>query len=261
MYDYDTHSSGITLTNYLCNNEPYVKIPSSINNSHVVKIGDNCFSGHSEIKEIIVPSTVSEIGYAAFANCDYLENIELPDSIIKIGQCAFQDCKSLMHITLPPLVECLETGMFGFCYHVKEVILPTNLKHIEAHAFYRSGLRQLQLPESVITIEDGAFHGTACELITSLPIEDRWYNTWPFNETVRHSDWGSGIICDYKGDACGVWLEITVDFSDKKKCFFLPNDLVKITFEKADSQALAIKRYPLTKDSENSYKLWRRGLM
>ena len=58
------------------------------------------FPEKSDIKEYVIPTSVTKIMWCAFHGCSSLQSIDIPNSVIKIGDWAFHDCNSLEHIYL-----------------------------------------------------------------------------------------------------------------------------------------------------------------
>ncbi|MDE6479823.1 MAG: leucine-rich repeat protein, partial [Muribaculaceae bacterium] len=60
------------------------------------------FEGMDQLKDVIVPETVTEIGAGAFAGCENIESLTLP-GVTSIGEGAFEGCDNLTSILLPSL--------------------------------------------------------------------------------------------------------------------------------------------------------------
>ncbi|MDE6291285.1 MAG: C10 family peptidase, partial [Muribaculaceae bacterium] len=60
------------------------------------------FEGMDQLKDVIVPETVTEIGAGAFAGCENIESLTLP-GVTSIGEGAFEGCGNLTSILLPSL--------------------------------------------------------------------------------------------------------------------------------------------------------------
>ncbi len=58
-------------------------------------LGDEAFSGCTELTEVVLPEGVTEIGMWAFSDCTSLKSITLPKGLTRIGDGAFYDCDSL----------------------------------------------------------------------------------------------------------------------------------------------------------------------
>ena len=62
-----------------------------------------------EVKDIVIPNTVSSISNYAFYNCENISSVKIPESVKSIGSDAFGGCKKLFDIyclpTTPPTAE------------------------------------------------------------------------------------------------------------------------------------------------------------
>ncbi|MBO4705732.1 MAG: leucine-rich repeat domain-containing protein, partial [Spirochaetaceae bacterium] len=59
------------------------------------------YYGNTEIKKVIIPSSVKTIGNSAFNGCENLTEITIPSSVTSIGKWAFEQCSNLTEITIP----------------------------------------------------------------------------------------------------------------------------------------------------------------
>ncbi|MCM1315656.1 MAG: leucine-rich repeat protein [Prevotella sp.] len=110
-----------------------VEIPDKIDGKTVRDIGDNAFSGCSELSQIIIPDCVKNIKQSAFNGCSNLTTIDLPDNLSTIGSCAFANC--------------------GFT----EVTIPESVVTIDCLAFAATPITTITIPKNVETIGEGAF--------------------------------------------------------------------------------------------------------
>ncbi len=159
LFLYEKQDTSVMLVGYLTDNVRSVMIPSVIEDTPVVSIGDSCFFCHSEIESISFPNSVKRIGVGAFAMCKNIKELVLPDSVEEIGMFAFRDCKGLTKVILPCHLKVLRNGVFAFCSLSPNVDmqLPKELEVIETHAFYGAGLFDLVIPDSVREIQPNAF--------------------------------------------------------------------------------------------------------
>ncbi|MDE5871913.1 MAG: leucine-rich repeat domain-containing protein, partial [Muribaculaceae bacterium] len=70
------------------------------------------FEGMDQLKDVIVPETVTEIGAGAFAGCENIESLTLP-GVTSIGEGAFEGCDNLTSILLPALGSGVSSGKPG----------------------------------------------------------------------------------------------------------------------------------------------------
>ena len=80
-----------------------IKVPLEAVNRYgrkvpVIAIGQQTFSGSTEVTDIILSSNITMIGDGAFAGCSSLERITLPKGIKRIGENTFAGCTKLRDI-------------------------------------------------------------------------------------------------------------------------------------------------------------------
>ena len=182
----------------VCNTEPFaLDIPASVKiidycafqtcdwlagvtlHDGLEKIGDGAFR-HTSIERITIPATVTEIEPAAFANANKLKSIK-----VKRGNKVYDSrggCNAIIESASDRLVQaCVTTkipegikiiGRNAFKGVEKESIeIPLSVVEIENGAFFGCGLRgTLVIPGSVKSIGKYAF--TACRGIDSLVVEE-----------------------------------------------------------------------------------------
>jgi hypothetical protein len=103
-----------------------------------------------------VPNGVRTIGECAFSGMN-LKSILLPVSLCFIGKHAFADCRNLESVTIPKSVDVIREGCFDGCVSLKEVQLPKSLYSIHSHAFTRTNLKGVVLPDGIQGIAPSAF--------------------------------------------------------------------------------------------------------
>ena len=97
----------------------------------VTSIGDEAFSGCSDIVSITIPDTVESIGDSAFSYCIGLGQIDLPDVLKTIGNESFKGCYSLTSIKIPSSVTSIGENAFAECHKLLEVISDPSLNITE----------------------------------------------------------------------------------------------------------------------------------
>ncbi|MBR6316578.1 MAG: leucine-rich repeat protein [Lachnospiraceae bacterium] len=80
------------------------KIPASVVVGRkaypVTKIGDNAFSGCTNLTTLVIGKNVKIIGKNAFKNCKKLKTVTIPAKVYKIGKGAFYGCKKLKKVVI-----------------------------------------------------------------------------------------------------------------------------------------------------------------
>ena len=84
------------------------RIPSQIKGYKVIGVANNAFSGHREIKKIIMPNSLEYVGEKAFYNCTSLSSFSWSKNLNEVGVDAFlntqfytnllKDTKSMFHL-------------------------------------------------------------------------------------------------------------------------------------------------------------------
>ena len=77
----------------------------------------DAFLACSNLKKIVIPSTVEEISAECFSKCYTLEEVVLNEGLKKIGEYAFSDCLKLKRIAIPSTanIKLIEKNAFDEC--------------------------------------------------------------------------------------------------------------------------------------------------
>ena len=76
---------------------------------------------YTEIKELVIPNSVTDINNYAFSDCSGLTSVTIPNSVTSIGYSAFKNCTGLTSITIPSSVTSIGGGAF-YCCDIPTVI-------------------------------------------------------------------------------------------------------------------------------------------
>lgn len=182
-------------------NLTHVDIPNSVK-----EIGARAFQGCENIENIILPDNLTKIENSTFFDCKHLESIYLPKSISEIGSYAFYNCNNLKNLILPQELKLIRESAFKYCNGIENITIYPELTTIEQGAFqyaliknvwiidlsawcnvridntfssplvYAENfyignelLRNLIVPEDVITIAEGCFNGYKALESVTLP--------------------------------------------------------------------------------------------
>lgn len=106
--------------------------------------------------------------YVFYSNSK-IEQIIMPNQITSVGMFAFKECSNLKSITLSNNLKSLGDSCFWNCFSLKELNVPTSLEKIEPYAFWNTGIKTIDIPESVKEIGLGAFN--ECSLLEKVYIK------------------------------------------------------------------------------------------
>ena len=106
-----------------------------------------------------IPDSVTSIGTVAFTGCKNLKNIVIPNSVTDIGEIkTFDDCTSLTSITIPNGVTSIGSWTFRNCASLKSITIPNSVTYIGWQSFVLcESLTSITIPDSVTQIEQRAF--------------------------------------------------------------------------------------------------------
>ncbi len=152
--------------------------------NRLLSISEDCFLSSHLLKTINLPKSVKTIGDQAFQNSG-VQSINL-EGVEKIGIRAFSQCKDLKTVELADAVklqaeafkasglvylelniEDIPTGCFANCTHLENIKL-SNTKYIRFSAFENSGLKELNLPNTVVSLGNEICRG--CRGLKSIHI-------------------------------------------------------------------------------------------
>lgn len=153
----------------------YVVLPEG-----VAYIGDYAFKG-TQILDIDIPSTVTSIGQYAFAGTSVRSVNFKEDSKLKyIGKAAFEGCTSLKQFIMPNTVtelgeyvayrEDYYSYTFNGCTNLEKLSFSDALQILGYNVCQGcSNLKEVHLPQSVVSIDDYAFYETLSLRKINLP--------------------------------------------------------------------------------------------
>lgn len=152
---------------------------------------------NDNIKEIIIPNSITSIGFYAFAGCAGITEFIIQNSVTSLGDCAFYACSNLISVTIPDSVISIGGYVFAACASLTTVTIPNSVTSIGDYAFHNcSGLTEITIPNSVTSIGTRAFN-----LCTSLASVTCLATTPPNLGTVPFSNLATTICTVPEGSA------------------------------------------------------------
>ena len=98
----------LTKTNYTGDIAGWCNIKFGYGEANPMYHSHNFYINDQEIKDLVIPNSVTSIGNRVFSGCSSLTSITIPNSVTSIGKSAFSGCSSLTSITCeaenPPTV-------------------------------------------------------------------------------------------------------------------------------------------------------------
>ncbi len=240
-----------------------------------IYLGDNPLSyakhiysdENTEIKDLVIPNSVTSIGHSTFSGCSGLTSITISNSVTSIGSSAFRNCSGLTSITIPNSVTSIGDNAFSGCGNsvsveinsnailsknytsssslvnifgdqVQNYIIDNDVTTIGSYAFYGcSGLTSITIPNSVTSIGSSAFEG--CTGLTSVTIPNSvtsiGYSAFR-NTKLKSVTIGAGVL-SIRDDAFSgakpvkvIWLTNTPPSGYERvggKVNYVANDLYK----------------------------------
>ncbi len=163
----------------------YKKMPSGITSiklpSTVAEIVPVTFCGFRDLISIQIPDAVTEIGYDTFYNCIRLKKVIFPACLESMTFSAFEKCTSLDTIQISKestKYQC-KAGMLlskdgkelvWVQPKIEQLTIPYGVRTIGERATQFSYVKNISIPESVLSIEDWAFTSNS---IRSIQISDK----------------------------------------------------------------------------------------
>ena len=122
----------------------------------------------NEIKDLVLPNSLTTIGSFVFYGCSGLKSVTIPNSVLSIGNEAFYYCTGLTKVAIGNSVIGIGDKAFSSCSSLTSVTIPNSVTSIGREAFdYCTGLTNITIPNSVTSIGTYAFNRTT------------WFNNKP----------------------------------------------------------------------------------
>ena len=165
--DFDHYTSNpLAYARYLYLNGEEVRelvIPHS-----VTSIGRYAFYNHSGLTSVTIPNSVKSIGGYAFRGCSGLTSVTIGNSVTSIGDYAFESCPRLTSVTIPNSVKSIGRNTFEDCSGLTSVTIGNSVENIWYRAFASCPelIDVYCYAENVPSTESDAFNGSYPEYAT-----------------------------------------------------------------------------------------------
>ncbi len=139
-----------------------ITIHDTYNEKLVTGIAAKAFTNNQNLTKVNISNSIKTIGSSAFKSCTSLTSVNFDkDSKLDIVQDnTFEACSELKVINLPKSLKTIGPNAFGYCSKLDSLILPDYLEMIKSNAFIKTAISELNLPNSLIKIDNYAFHET-----------------------------------------------------------------------------------------------------
>ena len=126
--------------------------------SNPLYYAQHLFLNGSEVKDLVIPSSVTSIGQYAFYRFNGLTSVSFANSVTTIGEGAFYECQGLTSVVFTNSVTTIGKQAFYYCSGLTNVSFGNSVTTIDQEAFELcSGLTSIEIPNSVEFIGFEAF--------------------------------------------------------------------------------------------------------
>lgn len=178
----------------------------------VKEIGQSAFEGCTALESISIGKRVRTIGDWAFCHDISLKELAIPSNVLTLGGGCFYGCSSMTKAVIGNGVQGLPAGKsysfssnnayeythgcFENCLALAEVEIGDGVTSIGFDAFAGTALVNVEIPDSVITIENGAFYD--CDQLVTVNIGDGvttiGEDVFAFCDVLKNVHIGKGVV-------------------------------------------------------------------
>ncbi len=204
----------------------------------ISSIPPRAFANRTEIKEVIIPDSVTSIGVGAFRGCTNLEKVTLPAQLLEIQNRAFLGCSMLKEIICPPNLEKIGDDAFAECRSLVNVQLSQRILRagygIGDDAFSKCYSLSEESKSAILSVSDKAYRINAYNADSDLMNVDyarkeeapdkfqmRLDNPYDSFYVVIYAMDDGDIICE---DYHSFPFEEKTDYTGNKKRYNLSDD-------------------------------------
>mgnify|MGYP002522852594 CR=1 FL=1 len=126
-------------------------------NSNPLSYAHHLYLDGKEIKDLVIPNSVTSIGNSAFSGYSALTSITIPNSVTSIGHEAFSGCTGLTDITIPNSVTNIGGSAFSWCINLTSITIPNSVTSVGRYAYYETAWYDNQ-PDGVVYVGKVAYN-------------------------------------------------------------------------------------------------------
>ena len=142
--------SGLTKAEF-ASIESLCKISFNNVTSNPLSCAKHLYIGGQEVKDVVIPNSVTSIGQYTFYGCSGLTSVTIPNSVTSIGSSAFSGCSGLTSVTIGNSVTSIGNYAFSSCSGLTSVTIPNSVTSIGQYTFSGcSGLTSVTLNSNAI---------------------------------------------------------------------------------------------------------------
>ena len=181
---------------YISDLAAWCSISFSEHESNPLHWAHHLFLNGVEIKDLIIPNSVTSIAYRVFEYCNGLTSVTIPSNVTSIGSLAFRGCSGLTSIKVESgnthydsrdgCNAIIEKSSNSLLFGCMNTIIPNSVTSIASYAFSDcSGLKSITIPNSVTSIGENAFN--PCSGLTTIVSEiEKPFDlgSWAFSYTT-----------------------------------------------------------------------------
>ena len=170
VYEKSRRGNGLAVTGFRGDRNQTIIFQNKFGIEPVIEIADGSFS-NSQIEEAILTEGIKYIGLNAFSDCEKLHQVVLPISIEEIENSAFENCSSLKSVSLPMLLKTIGDAAFKDT-GLRTLDIPQSVFWLgdELLADCKT-LEHIAIPENIGRIPDRMFQG--CELLKKVKLHEK----------------------------------------------------------------------------------------
>lgn len=133
--------------------------------------GARLFVSGNELKDLVVPASITTIQPGTFYGCESLKTIQLHNGISEISPYLFKGCTGLTNITISGHIKKIGYDAFANCIGLKNVTIEEGVVELGGQVFLNdSNMVAISLPKSLGSIDSYAFY--RCNSLNAVYIED-----------------------------------------------------------------------------------------